>query len=193
MLLNGASTQGVNDDQVARSARRFAETGEEFPPGLLSPTLSHEERAVTASIHPSLMGGEYLPALRDDEVEIVRISLQSTTCDQISLRARRAPNGIAYALVDEYEGDYIDYRFRPRSSRAPLTMGEVVTGLDRACSRGGAVMQPLQSLHKEMGLSEEHRYFVAVESDFYPELGEYYKARIDQFLASNGVGATGST
>ena len=34
------------------------------------------------------MGGEYLPGYRRNEVEIVRIELDSTTSDVISLRAR---------------------------------------------------------------------------------------------------------
>jgi len=40
------------------------------------------------AIHPSFMGGEYLPGYRRNEVEIVRIELDSTTSDAISLRAR---------------------------------------------------------------------------------------------------------
>jgi len=39
-------------------------------------------------IHPSFMGGEYLPDYRRDEIEIARIELESTTSDVISVRAR---------------------------------------------------------------------------------------------------------
>jgi hypothetical protein len=39
-------------------------------------------------IHPSFMGGAYLPELLPTEVEIARIELKSTTSDVISIRAR---------------------------------------------------------------------------------------------------------
>ena len=52
------------------------------------------------------MGGEYLPGYRRNEVEIVRIELDSTTSDVISLRARpigRKRPRIVYTLVDEHQ------------------------------------------------------------------------------------------
>ena len=64
-------------------------------------------------LHPSNMGGEYLPLLRKGEVEIARISLQSVTADQISIRARRLSKRIGYRIVDEYEMGYV---CRPASS-----------------------------------------------------------------------------
>src|SRR5262245_37315037 len=51
--------------------------------------LTDEERQALGRIHPSFMGGEYLPDLEDYEVEIARVSLASTTADVISIRARR--------------------------------------------------------------------------------------------------------
>jgi hypothetical protein len=33
--------------------------------------------------------------------------------------------------------------------------------------------------------AEDYRGFVAVESDFYPDLGRYYEARFDQYFAEN--------
>lgn len=51
--------------------------------------LTDQERDMWGKIHPSNMGDEYLPNINDGEVEIVRISLKSTTSDQISIRAKR--------------------------------------------------------------------------------------------------------
>ena len=48
------------------------------------------------------MGGEYLPDYRANEVEIVRIELQSTTADVTSVRARlvgRKDPRIEYRVV----------------------------------------------------------------------------------------------
>ena len=55
---------------------------------LLRETLDEGTRRSLDRIHPSFMGGEYLPDYRADEVEIARIELESTTSDVISVRAR---------------------------------------------------------------------------------------------------------
>jgi hypothetical protein len=76
------------------------------------------------------MGGEYLPGYRRNEVEIVRIELDSTTSDVISLRARpigREQPRIAYSLVDEYE---TEYGIRPPRTARPLTLNQLITLLD---------------------------------------------------------------
>ena len=70
--------------------RDFYEQGrlDQLVPVLAADELSDEDREVLGAIHPSFMGGEYLPGYRRNEVEIVRIELDSTTSDVISLRAR---------------------------------------------------------------------------------------------------------
>ena len=54
---------------------------------LLNDGLDEEARNRLGQIHPSFMGGEYLPNYRRQEVEIVRIELESTYigCDQLRL------------------------------------------------------------------------------------------------------------
>jgi hypothetical protein len=82
------------------------------------------------AIHPSFVGGEYLPGYRRHEVEIVRIELDSTTSDVISLRARpvgRTRPRIAYTLVDEYE---TEYGIRPARTARSLTLDQLITLLD---------------------------------------------------------------
>lgn len=68
------------------------------------------------------MGGEYLPDMKPEEVEIARIRIQSTTCDVTSVYARRDGGRIHYRAVDEYGGDTLD---EPREceSEEPLTLG----------------------------------------------------------------------
>jgi hypothetical protein len=48
------------------------------------------------------MGGEYLPNLMPNEVEIARVTMTSTTMDVISIRARHTKHKIIYRIVDEY-------------------------------------------------------------------------------------------
>ena len=56
---------------------------------LRSPSLTEDERNRFGAIHPSFMGGEYLPDCNPSETEIARVKLRSTTQDLISIRATR--------------------------------------------------------------------------------------------------------
>src|SRR5215469_10261360 len=69
---------------------------EELNEHLLADTLTEGTRRSLGRIHPSFMGGEYLPNYRRSEVEIARIELESTTSDVISLRARPVAARIKY-------------------------------------------------------------------------------------------------
>ena len=71
--------------------------------------LSDGERQAMGRIHPAFMGGEYLPDLPQNEVAIARITIASTTQDVTSVYARRGKRRIYYRVVDEYEGETLDY------------------------------------------------------------------------------------
>ena len=96
----------------------------EVPDFLARSALTENERRAIGNLHPMFMGGEYLPDMGPEEIEIARISIQSTTCDVTSVYAHRGEGGIHYRAVDEYEGDTLD---EPREceSRDPLTLGEL--------------------------------------------------------------------
>jgi hypothetical protein len=70
---------------------------------LLGDALNDEARISLGEIHPTFMGGEYLPNYRREEVEVARIALASTTSDVISLRGRPSGSRIKYRVVDEYQ------------------------------------------------------------------------------------------
>src|SRR5260221_12537496 len=61
---------------------------EELFDELLKDSLDDEARNGLSQIHPTFMGGEYLPNYGRCEVEIARITLESTTSDITSPRAR---------------------------------------------------------------------------------------------------------
>ena len=69
---------------------------------LVKEGLTGEERSAWGGVGPWCMGGEYLPALYEGEVEIARISMASTTSDQISVRARRTRTDVR--IVDDGHG-----------------------------------------------------------------------------------------
>lgn len=91
--------------------------------------LNGDDLMMWGRIHPAMMGGEYLPGLREGEVEIGRISLASTTGDQISIRARWEDDAIRYEVADEYESTF---QLSVEKSEAPLTLGEMIHFIDES-------------------------------------------------------------
>jgi hypothetical protein len=163
----------------------------EIDAGLLADLVDNDTRRRLGSLHPSWMGGEYLPGYLPGEVEIARIVLQSTTQDVVSIRARRRRGGtrILYRVVDEYEGDLV-YSWNIKSSGRPLTFrallrlidsiriegdigqGETFADISRdANMQGGADPKDLQG-------------FVKVRSEFYPHVTAWYDAQAAAWLAA---------
>ena len=148
---------------------------EDVPDALLDDSLSEGLREFTGSLHPCFMGGEYLPGYRRNEVEIARVSLESTTADVISIRARPVGKRIHYRVVDEYDSTYCT---RPQTSRCPLRFRELIRLID-STDRGyegsdtGLTLAFLDSqvdyLHPDEVLG-----FVTVTSEFYPQLWSWY-------------------
>jgi hypothetical protein len=160
-------------------------------PDLLGDALDEGTRERLGGLHPSWMGGEYLPGYLPGEVEIARIVLASVMQDVISFRARRRrPGGglrILYRVVDEYlEPGDLPWTCRPASSRLPLTLGHMIRLIDGArrpaweYGEGGLTDAIRDS--QEGGDSEDIASFVSVESDFYPGLGAWYDARAEEWL-----------
>lgn len=165
--LQGEQLPRLGDDELYHDAMEF----------VLEETLDEEQRDRWGSIHPAMLGGEFLPDSNPDEVEIARIELASTTGDVIEIRARPTEDGhIRYRAVDEYwdAGSRIDVS--PEVSNEPLTLGELIELIDtdRLCDRD-----------REMAIEHGHTdpdafvNFVTVSSPFYPTLGSYYRQRAE--------------
>jgi len=169
--IGGASRRQLVGDLIAG--------GDPIPAGLDATVLDEDVRQAWGRIHPSNMGGEFLPALRRDEVEIARISLASVTADQISVRARRSGKRIAYCVVDEYGSEIATYICRPASSVSPLSFRRLIELMESACE-GGSIILPILKMTSDSAALEE---FVSVTSDFYPDLGRYYHALTDAWIA----------
>lgn len=89
------NVEGQNRRQMIRdyyAAGKVVELGDE----LLKDSLDDESRKRLGRIHPTFMGGEYLPDYGRQEVEIARIALASTISDVISLRPRPSGSRIKY-------------------------------------------------------------------------------------------------
>ncbi len=113
--------KGQRRRELLRSALEAGEIAQ-VPAALLSDGLGDGLRQAIGGLHPSFMGGEYLPTAGEAEVEIARIRIASTTSDVTSVYARPLGRRIAYRVVDEYDGDTLSGNGE-RTSLKPLTMG----------------------------------------------------------------------
>ena len=109
---------------------------EKVPEALLKSSLKREIREVLVSQHPWNMGGEYLPDLSENEVEICRVVLKSTTLDVYSIRARRISELISYRVVDEYD---TEFSIPHAKNQNTLTMCELIENIDECQMLDGRV------------------------------------------------------
>jgi len=127
---------------------------------------------------------DFLPEREGGEVEIALISLASVTGDVISIRARRWGRRIAYRIVDEYD---THFRFKPKSSMQPLSMGELVALIDGATGHLDGDAKGLTSAYRSYNLdgcdAADLVDFVTISSPFYPELQAYYAEEAREWLA----------
>jgi hypothetical protein len=174
-LLSGIA--GATRRQLVRG---LIEAGNPIPAGLDAPVLDEEMRQAWGRVHPSHMGGEFLPAFRTVEVEIARITIASVTQDVTSVYARRGKNRIHYRVVDEYEGDTLSGK-NTRTSTRPLTLSELEIFVNRAWS----IFDVLEMNFDNDGydLNRMLRFVVGVESEFYSQIGELYERRIEAWAA----------
>jgi len=165
---------------------RLADLLSEVDETLLADAM--EDPGRLGAIGPTWLGGEFLPGYLRGEVEIARIVMATTTMDVVSIRARRRTNGYRYRVVDEYKAPF---RFAPRTSKAPLTLGEALSLVlsldfeDSSPGPTGAVGVIFGNLDWQLGNGdpeEEVRGFIEVESDFYPGLGALVEEEISQWL-----------
>jgi hypothetical protein len=151
--------------------------------------LPDDIREFRGSIHPQLMGGEYLPDFIGNEVEIARVSLASVTGDVISIRARIEAGRVHYSIMDEYEGETV-FHYAPTDSAGPLTLGELVGLIDGVTAEGmypdggSGLTSVWRDANNENGEPRKLVDFVTVSSEFYPELEQYYASEAEAWLES---------
>jgi len=187
---------GIKGEVRRRKVREAFERGDAgaIPELLLEDELEEEERRAWGAIHPQFMGGEYLPADLPGEVEIVRVSLNSTTGDVMELRARPVTGGIGYRITDEYETVFPLAFYQ---SAGPVTAAGIVRLLDEThglCAHAGPglVFGPvvMNYGHGPRGREPEEiekwwrdaSRFATVQSSFYPGLAEWYASRIEAWM-----------
>lgn len=172
----------VKGEARRRAAERLIDEGEleavEGP--LVSESVSESERDALGRLHPMLMGGEYLPDLEPNEIEIARVALRSVTGDVLSVRARFEGGRIRYQINDEYE---TEFHSEPEVSDKPLTLGQLINLIDHAQEDGGIATGFLDFNYANGATLRQLKGFVTVSSAFYLELRDYYEGRIRAWFA----------
>ena len=164
------------------AVRQAADSGqiEQVPEHFFAPSLPDAIREISGAIHPQLMGGEYLPDFKEGEVEIARATLDSTTTDVISIRARHTIDKIHYQIVNEYydRPNPMGYLIQPAQTDRPLTMAQLIDLIDGVKLIGEKCdMRGLTTIYREFNCDEgywEMWNFVSITSDYYPQLGSWY-------------------
>ncbi len=127
---------------------------------------------------------DFLPKQEGGEVEIASVLLDSVTADIISIRAQCRGNWIVYRIEDEYD---TRFRFKPRQSTQPLSLGELIALIDGATGHLEGDRAGLTSAYRNYNLdtcaAERLVDFVIVMSDYYPELRACYAEEATEWLA----------
>jgi hypothetical protein len=150
---------------------------------LQSAEVTDAVREQLGRIHPSLMGGEYLPGYQREETEIARVELESTTSDVISIRARWEEGRIYYRVVDEYN---TEFRCHPETSDRPFNLGEFIQFIDGiSCSDlCGSFSTAYNELNLEGGSERRSlRHFTSISSDIYHHLWNHFEKVFEEWAA----------
>jgi hypothetical protein len=150
----------------------------ELPPITIQSALPPDLRRATGAMHPSLMGGEYLPDQQENEIEIARITIASTTSDVTSVYALRGNGDIQYRAVDEYEGDTLSDQ-TVFNSKLPLTLGELADFFLGAWDLIGVLEMNFESNRYP---ADEVRSFFEASSEFYPDFQVLIGQRVETWL-----------
>ena len=95
-----------------------------IPPQWTAHNLDELFKTMLMSRNPRNRGGEDLPDLDEEEVEVARVSLADSVHGEVtSLRARKAGSRIQLRMVDEYE---TEFDLPQTELAAPLSAGELI-------------------------------------------------------------------
>ena len=179
ILLN---VKGTNRRKMIRDYWKAGKL-EELDEKHLLDSLDEEQRRKLGRIHPSFMGGEYLPDLEASGNEIARIELESTTSDVISIRVSPDPVGFRYCIVDEYETEF-EQPFE--TSERPLTLEELVEFINRSgtpetTEYDGSLALVYNEVNAQDSDRASLRHFTTITSAFYPQLYEHFERVFDEW------------
>lgn len=171
-----------------KDARRLLKQGrlDEAYDFILRDTLDEHLRGFLGSLHPTLLGGEFLPDYKPQEIEIARITMDSTTQDVISIRASPGTleQPIIYRVFDEYGSHF---NFEPQFSQLPLTLEELIRLIDTSSGTMGGI--GLDIIQTNLDCSEDppetYANFLDFSSEFYAGLDRHYWFAVRRWVDEN--------
>lgn len=181
--IKGSNRQEMVIDYIQRGK------ADELEPGLLRETLPREEIDALARVNATFLGGEFLPDFLTDEVELVRLVMQTPHRDTVSVRARPAGDeGILLRAVDEYGTDFpgTDEKLPERPS-----LRELINWLEGESGTADSLLLfPVEQALAGGSRPEDVSGFVEVRSLFYPGLPAHaYSAYAERLGDSTHAGA----
>jgi hypothetical protein len=170
--------KGANRRRIYELSLERDEAGE-LSPAFSQHALVEEDRRLLGRLHPSFMGGEYLPNTKAQEVEIARITIASTTRDVTCVYAKPIGKRIYYRIVDEYNGDTVNGRAF-RTSTAPLTLAVLLDFFLNGWNLLDCLDFNFADQHYPR--DEVHAFVVEASSSFYGQFGAAIEAKVDAWL-----------
>ncbi len=176
ILLN---VKGTNRRKMIRDYWKAGKI-DELNETLLQDSIDGGQRDSLEMIHPSFMGGEYLPDLEGSETEIARIELESTTSDVISIRTALDPAGFRYRIVDEYDSEF-EQPFE--TSERLLTLEELIEFINGSGPPDfdGGLALVYNNTNVQDSDRASLRHFTTITSALYPQLYEHFERVFDEW------------
>jgi hypothetical protein len=157
-----------------------------MPTGVFGNDVSDFDRIAMGMAIPGADSGEYLPDYKQEEVEVVRFTLNSTLCDVISIRARPLKGRITWRIVQDNPCGIM--RLTRRVSKQPMTFRELTDMImSIRCEwsddwiTAGWVEAYGWAWGNDSGTDSAWRWFY-IESSFYPELEDWFKSHFKEWL-----------
>jgi len=156
-------------------------TLEQLPDFLLQDRLSEQQQQLLSSIHPSLMGGEYLPDQRPGELTIASICYVGAVCRDVD-EIRASLRGGYRWVGESWEGREIDEdkwvhdeeKGETKDTLPPINYCLEVSRNELADWIVERVMEVLYDNHYNGGEAwEDLLGFASVSSNYYPGLGKH--------------------
>jgi hypothetical protein len=147
------------------------------PELVLQALLPAGEQQIAERLESAWKGVVTLAEPPGQEIEIARITVQSTIWDVTAVYASRTDDGYRYRVVDEHDGATLE-RVREHRWSHPLCLGQLINffldifRLDRCIELNFA-----DDPHPEKALS-----FASGESAFYPEFGRFIFEEIEDWV-----------
>ena len=169
---------------------------EGMPASVFADDVTQSDRISMGVAIPGADSGEYLPDYKQQEVEIVRFTINSTLTDVIAIRARPLKGRITWRIVQD--NPFGRMRLTRLATKQPMTFRELTDMLDTIkCDWGPDwITESWIDAFIEGRELDDMSNWIMIESCFYPEIEAWFANRLrnwvdakkEELLADEDVG-----